>query len=81
MKFFSLDNEKSVKKKAICVKLFWYKDFVHGKSTLLNFLMDSVLNFREKYIDNFGEILMACPPPPLVFLKVLFFSSAGKNLY
>ena len=55
--------------------------FCKLKINVAQFPMNSVLSFREIYIDNFREILMACPPPPLVFLKVLFFSSAGKTLY
>jgi len=39
----TLQSSKRVKKNATCLKLFWYKDFVHWKLKLLNFLMDSAL--------------------------------------
>ena len=32
----------NVEKNEICFKLFWYKVFIHRKSKLLNFLVDSV---------------------------------------
>ena len=35
----TMDN---VEKNEICFKLFWYKVFIHRKSKLLNFLVDSV---------------------------------------
>ena len=44
----------------------------------LNYLKNTFKNFREKYIDNFREILMACLPTPLVFLQVLFFHQLVK---
>ena len=42
---------KNVKKNAIFFKLFWYKVFVHWKLKLLNFLVDSVLNYRYAYVE------------------------------
>ena len=36
------------KKNAIWLKIFWYKVFVHWKSKLLNFLMDSVLSLSGR---------------------------------
>ena len=42
----SLALEKG-KKECKCFKLFWYKVFVHGKSKLLNFLVDSVSKFSS----------------------------------
>ena len=40
----SLALEKG-KKNALCLKLFWYKVFVHWKLKLLNFPVDSTLLF------------------------------------
>ena len=41
---------KNVKKNAIFFKLFWYKVFVHWKSKLLNFLIDSVLKRKPPIV-------------------------------
>ena len=41
---------KSVKKNAICLKICWYRVFVHWKWKLLNFLMDFVLKRNYSYV-------------------------------
>ena len=40
-----------LKKNAIPFKLFLYKNFVHWKLKLLNFLMDSVLSLCSQAVD------------------------------
>ena len=49
---------KNVKKNAILFKLFWYKVFVHWKLKLLNFLVDSALNFKNLAITTFSPKLV-----------------------
>ena len=77
-KFSNLSNwkEKPEKKGNIS-----YTSHHNTNSTFkqaLNYFKNSFKNFRDKYIDNFREILMACLPTPLVFLQVLLFHQLVK---
>ena len=56
----SLALEKC-KKNAMLFKLFWYKVFVHWKLKLLNFLMDSVLNYWNPSVPKVLPWLWASP--------------------
>ena len=42
---------KNLKKNAIFFKLFWYSGFVHWKLKLLNFLVDSIINYQYAYVE------------------------------
>ena len=42
---------KNFKKNAIFFKLFWYSVFVHWKLKLLNFLVDSIVNYQYAYVE------------------------------
>ena len=59
---------KSVKKNAICLKICWYRVFVHWKWKLFNFLMDLVLKRTYSYVAfsshilNFNLVPRAFPP-------------------
>ena len=48
---------KSVKKNAICLKICWYRVFVHWKWKLFNFLMDLVLKRTYSYVAFSSHIL------------------------
>ena len=41
---------KNLQKNAIFFKLFWYSVFVHWKLKLLNFLVDSMVNYQYAYV-------------------------------
>ena len=45
------------------LKLFWYKIFVHSELKLLNFLVDSVLNFLL-WLESFFTVLVQWSKSP-----------------
>ena len=46
------------------VQIILVQGFCKLKINVAQFPVNSVLSFREIYIDNFREILMACPFSP-----------------
>ena len=66
--YLHLSPSKSVKKNAVCLKLFCYKVFVHWKLTLLNLLMDSLLRQVWSVIKYMIECLLPVGKKKPVYL-------------
>ena len=60
---------KNLKKNAIFFKLFWYSVFVHWKLKLLNFLVDSILNYQYAYVEI------------RIFIRGSFYLRKKKNFH